>query len=124
MGAWMGFIVTSSWALLWVAGPLVPGRTHAPLCRHFCCSLVLFALLRRADAAAMARAYTVFMSAASSLPRFSLVLVAGGAWGCCNTLFLGFFAMLALMLGLRFLTARTAVARHWCGCCGGAGGVC
>ncbi|MCP5436830.1 MAG: hypothetical protein H6960_01595 [Chromatiaceae bacterium] len=76
MGAWMGFIVTSSWALLWVAEAFGPGRlthSHAVI---FAVPLVLFALLGEGLTQRYGAAYTgLYVGLASSLPRFSLVLV-------------------------------------------------
>lgn len=112
MGAWMGFIVTSSWALLWVAEAFGPGGELTHLYAvSFAVPLVLFALLGEGLTRRYGAAYTgLYVGLASSLPRFSLVLVLVVLAAVATPLFPGFFAMLALMLETIPHSAATAVA--------------
>lgn len=117
MGSWIGFMVTSSWALLWVAETFGSGgrltHLHAVF---FSVPPVLFVLLGEGLTQRYGAAYTgLYAGLATTLPRLSFVLVLVILATAATPLFPGFFAMLTLMLDTvpQSAAMATALALVW-----------
>jgi hypothetical protein len=100
VGQWSGFLATSSWALLWI--PLHAGTPILDLHFYalgFSFPLVLLALLGAGLQRRFGAAYTgLYGGLASSIPRFSSMLVLVVLAVVATPLFPGFFIMLATIL--------------------------
>ncbi|MGD8711219.1 MAG: hypothetical protein PVG50_00120 [Thiohalophilus sp.] len=110
VGQWSGYLATSAWALLWIA--LQSGTPAVVLHLYalgFSIPLALLALLGAGLERRFGAAYTgLYGGLASSIPRFSTILVFVVLAIIATPLFPAFFIMLAIIL--QAITRMPAVA--------------